>query len=272
MTAFSDALKEFGKQIEMDKLNTKGNAWVAAFPTPNTSINTSTLSDLDEVASGQFYEVGQVGADDSYAVTESQEEDVDRVPHKYDFLGPGIDGGFRISKNSTVESLTVSAGLAYLLCKATDAKAVTKFDGNLRFRESQIFKGVCSGEPYPVVTLETSRDDRRESLAKLQADALGVRYDTETGSLQKFLEHFLEVYNIPVPVLRSSEQDDSPTPPREYTDYIKIYHATVQDTNKRLEGERQSFEQAAPTDPALNDAGDRFLETKMKSFKIDVAG
>ncbi|WP_158623095.1 hypothetical protein [Pseudorhodobacter sp. E13] len=96
VSAFSGALKEFGQEIHgIHKLNTKGNAWVAAFPSPNCSISLSIGTNQDPISGG------------NELLTEDFERKVDETPRDYDFLGKGIDSGFRIARNSSVLSLTL---------------------------------------------------------------------------------------------------------------------------------------------------------------------
>lgn len=111
--AFSDTLIEFGREVNSAfSLNTKGNGWIAAFPNPNRSIRLSV--------NGSDPLIGE-----NEVLTEEFEAAVDEIPSNYDFLGKGIDGGFRIARNSSIEALTISPALAYLLCKAKRSETLT---------------------------------------------------------------------------------------------------------------------------------------------------
>ena len=90
VSAFSKTLMEFADKFLGEDLDTKGNGWIAAFPSPNCSIGIGGDSTIDPIA----------GIND--LPSEQLEADVDENPRKYDFLGKGIDGGFRISKNSNI--------------------------------------------------------------------------------------------------------------------------------------------------------------------------
>lgn len=212
ITAFSNALKDFGEK-EPDSINTKGNGWLAAFPSPNCSIPIQ-LDDsrdaFDDLPSEDF------------------EDLVDQEPWKFDFLGKGIDGGFRISKNSTVETFTISPALAYLLTKAQKNEDTTGFKATFHFNELQPFKGVIGGKPYPIIAIDTNRDPKAKTVQDLEAQLLQKPPEAKSDVLLSYLEKFIDLHKIEMPVLPiSSGQACDPYPPH-YEEYVQDWEAENQ--------------------------------------------
>ena len=88
--AFVDALHEYGKSLREDdnrkSLGVKGNGWICSFPYPNIAINIPS---------------GETTASSDLGNTEALELSADENPHLHEFLGKGLDYGFRISQNSS---------------------------------------------------------------------------------------------------------------------------------------------------------------------------
>lgn len=227
--AFSDTLIEFGREVQaVFELNTKGNAWIAAFPNPNRSIRLS-MSGSDPL----------IGEND--ILTEEIEAAVDKNPREYDFLGKGIDGGFRISKNSSIESLTISPALAYLLCKAKRNVDTTKFDCRFVFHEPQEFKGVVNGQRYPVISLITSRNETFDRLQNLEAELLDRPREANFVTLFKYLENYIEHHNIERPELKLTAQGAAVEPPDHYRTYIQEWQEDLASIKLA-----KSYEESAP--------------------------
>lgn len=220
VSAFVESLKEFGREVQNAfSLNTKGNAWLAAFPTPNRSILLSSNGD-DPL----------IGPND--VLTEEFEAAVDSNPGKYDFLGKGIDGGFRISRNSTVDTLTISPALAYLLCRAKRNIDTTSFDCRFVFHEPQEFKGMVKGEKYPVISIITSRDDEADKLQELEARLLGRPREANFVTLSDYLEKYMVHHGIEKPELKLTHKGASVSPPPNYQKYIEEWRADLDDIKK----------------------------------------
>ncbi|WP_170392165.1 hypothetical protein [Ruegeria arenilitoris] len=215
VTAFSQTLHAFGEKVAAyEGLNTKGNGWIAAFPSPNCSIG-----------------IGKGTSEDPYAGlnelrTEEFERAVDRDPASFDFLGKGIDGGFRISRNSTVNTFTISPALAFLLAKAKGNPDATGFNADFRFHETQSFKGVLNGEPYPIISINTVRNPGERELQRLEADLLGrPAVVDDCKVLKDYLEKFIVLNRIEMPVLKLTHAEGEPPKPAHYNDYVKEWEA-----------------------------------------------
>lgn len=219
--AFIRTLKEFGEIINCHDLNTKGNAWVCSFPTPNHSFRTGIFSSSDT-------------STDISILSESQELEVDKNPHCFDFLGKGIDAGFRISKNSSIDKLTISPGLALLLCECKTNGETTKFTENLWFDGTQVFKGVANGSNYPVITINTFRDKKEELIKNLERELLHKNEPADIEKLSNYLTSFMERYNIEIPKVKRRYGANLLSPDF-YNDFIKIFEtAQSQNSNQDL--------------------------------------
>ncbi|MCI4588612.1 hypothetical protein MOK15_00620 [Sphingobium sp. BYY-5] len=230
--AFREALIDFGEEIgSAFDLNTKGNAWVAAFPTPNRSIQLS-LNGGDSLY-GEGYDL----------LTEEVEIAVDEAPGKFDFLGKGIDGGFRISRNSAIDAMTLSPALAYLLCKAKRNVDTTKFDCKFSFHEPQVFKGVVGGRKYPVISLITSRDENHEAVECLEAELLDRPREAEIGTLFDYLESYIQAYRIEKPELKLAYRSAD----IEVPEYYKVYISAWEKDRVEIEARKKTEQEAANT-------------------------
>lgn len=218
--SFICSLEEFGRKIEGDGLNTKGNAWVASFPTPNSSIMPVTSDDFSADSLSGNYEL----------VSEEIERQADENPSKFDFLGKGIDSGFRISKNSSINTLTISPGLAILLLDACCNRKVTNFNRKIRLAEMQSFKGVANNDPYPVIVIDVFRTEEHRELFNTGNDLLGINQIQNSEKLQDFLRKFLQFYKIEIPVAKLYEAASYDVP-----DFYKKYSVEWEKAKKEID-------------------------------------
>lgn len=231
--AFIQTLQQFGEGIQQFNLNTKGNAWVASFPTPNSSIMPISAEDsVTDSLSGN-----------NDLVSEEMEKQADLHPNKFDFLGKGIDSGFRISKNSSIDTLTISPGLGILLLDACQNKKFTKFERKIRLAEMQCFKGVADGNSYPVLVIDVFRNKAYEELVNAQNNLLGVRYKQDHEELQNFLRDFLNFYNIELPEVKLYAADTTTILPKFYEEY----------KDKWEDGRKELILQSTQEEKSIND-------------------
>lgn len=239
ISAFIEALKMFGSIAKKHELNTKGNAWVASFPAPNCSISPVKVD--DGVNSDSLN-----GKND--LPTEENEQSVDAQPSNFDFLGKGIDAGFRISKNSEINTLTVSPGLGILLAQASGSHRSTGFKRAIRLVEMQIFKGVADSKPYPVLTIDTLRDELHESLLEKQRAILKLPEPPGNDELELYLKDYLQYHGIEIPKIKQTYGQANFYPPAFYDAYCEKWNAEME----RLEAEDRRREEAAGADGEEN--------------------
>ncbi|WP_293448880.1 hypothetical protein [Planktotalea sp.] len=221
VSAFSKTLMEFADKFLGEDLDTKGNGWIAAFPSPNCSIGIGGDSTIDPIA----------GIND--LPSEQLEADVDENPRKYDFLGKGIDGGFRISKNSNIDTFTISPALAYLLSKAKTNPDVTKFTGRFRFHEPQPLKGVLDGKRYPIISLDTQRHQVEKELSQLETELLKRPHFADDAKLRTYLEAFITHHEIEMPSLKMSNGEPDQPPPEHYQHYAQQWKREYDKKNSK---------------------------------------
>lgn len=151
--AFTQALDDYGRVLDSrgEHLDVKGAAWLAAFPSPNVTI---------EIFQGD--EQSNVDLPD-----ENLDLRADAEPHKFDFLGKGIDCGFRLAKFSSADKLVLSAELALALCESANLNGF-RFRGDFNYHGREELKGVISGRPYPLVTIDTQRSALRRQVFELE--------------------------------------------------------------------------------------------------------
>lgn len=233
--AFVETLKEYGATIAGSDLNTKGNAWVASFPTPNCSILPKKIllqSDYDQQT------------DKTYSFpTEADELLADQDPSQFDFLGKGIDAGFRISKNSAIDSFTISPGLGILLCQATRMDRLTGCRSRVRLADMQVFKGVAYNNPYPVITIDTCRKDGHEDLLNRERLLLGKPKTQDAALLEEYLKKYLMNFEIEIPYVKNTFSDlDFSYPP-----FYSQYCATWQEATRNIEQTDRNIAEAIQT-------------------------
>lgn len=218
--AFVNTLVQYGEILKGGALNTKGNAWVASFPTPNCSIK-PIKSSKDEENSKR-----------NDLPNETEEQEIDLDPSKFDFLGKGIDAGFRISKNSAINTLTISPGLAILLCECTKIETLSKFKTPIRLTEMQEFKGVAGNNFYPVLTIDTCRDDKYRTILECQRKLLNQPDPQNPKALEAYLSNYLEYFEIEIPSIKKMSHDAEFSPPAFYVEYRRKWEAELNSLQK----------------------------------------
>lgn len=217
--AFLASLDEFGRYLEQNEipLDVKGSGWLAAFPAENISI---------QILSDGLSDSGDLGLP-----TEDFEREVDRAPHKFDFLGTGIDTGFRISKNASTDKFTASVGLAWVLC---DAAVHNHFNGTFDYHGREPFKGVNRDQPYPVVTILSERDEQKRTLRERERLVRGEDHASPLA-LRDFLNSFMEHVAIDAPKLPLLDGGGPIRPPESYERYISAWASGANEAEKRDE-------------------------------------
>lgn len=261
--AFVETLVEYGSIAKQNGLNTKGNGWVASFPTPNCSIQpikSPSLQDGDEPMASHYKSLP----------TEEDEASVDLDPSLYDFLGKGIDAGFRISRNSGIDTLTISPGLGILLCECLESKSISRFNTSLRLVGMQEFKGVAKNNHYPVLTIDTYRDQKYKSLLSKQRELLGENVNQKREKLEEYLRDYLEYFKIEIPSVKIMAADPVFDPPSFYHAYVQQWHAEL--LKEKSEDAKLQESANASEEGTKNSSGDkqlRVLAQKFKKIKID---
>jgi hypothetical protein len=248
VSAFLKALEQYSKRLENDDkpLRLKGAGWLAAFPAPNISI---------AVTSEQFNSPSASALPAPSENTEEFERAADDSPSRFDFLGKGIDTGFRIAKNASKDRFVTSVQLGFVLARATTKK---KFPHTFGFHGREALKGVVDGAPYPVISVDTERSEVKSKLKSREA-ALTGETQVQAHALCDFLETFMEVANIDRPCLGEGQQHWGSGWPESYHRYQAQFkeHLEIDDANVQQVADAE--DPAEPNDHSLDDSKS-FLE------------
>lgn len=203
--SFVESLEGYSKSLQAQgrALDVKGNAWIAAFPTPNVSIPLEPKS-----------------TEEGLDTSEDIEAEVDQAPRNFDFLGKAIDTGFRVAKHSRSDSCSVSVQLAYILARARELRL---FARDVEFQGREQLKGVNSGLPYPILGIDTENRPN-QMLLRDSERALTGWSATQAQQLKGFLENFITTARIDTPFISfRSGLSLCEGPPKSYTDFRTMY-------------------------------------------------
>lgn len=142
-------------------LDIKATAWTAGTPISNMEIMPAGLMMKDEDTSGgiESYQIfssyrqldayyGNNGIGDA------------RASDRPDYLGPGVDAGFRLAAHSTPRKFVISIDIAYILSHMHSNlfKVIAREIGvtsDFRYDGTISLKGVNGGKAYPIFWLDT---------------------------------------------------------------------------------------------------------------------
>jgi hypothetical protein len=242
VSAFLKALEQYSKRLEADEkpLRLKGAGWLAAFPAPNISIAVTS----DPVAD-QPEAIAMPSEN-----TEEFERTADNAPSKFDFLGKGIDTGFRIAKYASEDRFVASVQLGYVLARAATKK---KFPHSFGYHGREALKGVVDGAPYPVVSIDTERSEIKSKLKSREA-ALTGETTVQAHALGDFLETFMMVAKIDRPCLGEGQEAWGHDWPESYHRYQAAFaeHLEIDDAN--VQQVADAVDPDVPNDNSLDDS------------------
>lgn len=203
--SFLVVLKDYGDLLKDDggHLDVKGSGWVAAFPAPNVTVSL----DHNKTTADQFPEEFEADADSNFS--------------SVDFLGNGIDTGFRISSFCATNVFTMNVELAWLLVSAkclNESPATAQqfqISRNFIFLGRKEMKGVIKNRPYPVIGIDVERNEDRRISRSLERKLLGSDI-TGHDDLKRQLFHFMRGEGIEVPFLCGVNDSLVNEPPESY--------------------------------------------------------
>ncbi|MCL2716121.1 MAG: hypothetical protein FWD68_16515 [Alphaproteobacteria bacterium] len=203
-------------------MDIKGTAWIAAFPTPNITV---------QIFRGDQPYTDQIPGEDT-------ELAADKCPHEFDFLGRDIDCGFRLAKFSTADKLVLSDELALALCDAA-AQTSRRVSWSFNYLQRAEMKGIISGKPYPIVTIDTIRCPTRRTALELENLILRRPDDVKPGPLGDFLRTFLKIEGLDTHSALFGEQA-----PDSYREFQRIWRGNIDEVRRRSDNEDTSADQA----------------------------
>lgn len=153
------ALEEYERELvdqTEGQLSLKATAWLANFPVPNAEVIVPQR-DPD----GKEFRVR-------------------------DYLGPGVDLGFRLARSADDRRIPISASLAQVLSTLNEPR-LTGDELNLGYSGRESMKGIIRNKPYPVFWLDRSK------VAQTKEDALKEQSPRiNTNKAIAFLDEFFE--------------------------------------------------------------------------------
>lgn len=131
-------------------MGTKGGAFIATFPGPDSRSSIRRDPDL-EVSDMDPWELNR----QAYA-------EKDHAAYLYDYYGPSIDTGFRVTSLCKPRYFTLSVEVA--LAMITSSKIAGNGKKGFHVRDFVLFdfvelKGVWGNRPYPVIAIDLEADD-----------------------------------------------------------------------------------------------------------------
>ncbi|WP_232676738.1 hypothetical protein [Nocardioides sp. R-C-SC26] len=152
-----EAMKRYEVTLAKDtSMSTKGGAFVATFPGPDSE--SSIPRDPDSETS------------DRHPVLLNDDALKGQRKHSrylYDFFGPSIDTGFRVTSECTPRYFTISVEVAWALLLASRDESEMLLD-DLTFLKPRELKGVWKGRDYPLFAIDRRHDDPvNQSIKKL---------------------------------------------------------------------------------------------------------
>lgn len=204
--AFDETLLEYQQALHTNdatrNLDVKGNGWIASFPFPNQTISKPNFESDDA---------------ESALPDEDDEIEADKKPSDYDFLGSGIDAGFRISRNSTSSFMSISPVLAVLLVNANINNMLKTYEFKFDFRGTNELKGVLKAAKYPIVGIRTERDPDKVNLEDLSGQLAGAN-KLNPKKLHKYLQTFIKHHDIDMPQFQEAKDAGFKfAPPKSYS-------------------------------------------------------
>lgn len=164
-----EAMDQYERQSLAERsLALKGSAFIATFPGPDSE-STIPRTPLVEVSDEPPVILNDKALSGKRAVTK----------FLYDYFGPSIDTGFRVSSLASRRYFTMSVEVSWALACAAVSAASSKTHEDVHhthdfaFNGSHLLKGVWGGREYPVFAVDRDRADRvNEALERMNGGQL----------------------------------------------------------------------------------------------------
>jgi len=146
---------------------------------------------------------------------------------EYDYVGPHIDIGFRLTNFASARRFVISVELAYLLTK------VGLGDIDIFYEERKPLKGVLENRGSPIIWIDAHQEDRRvnptpsQNIARLE-DELTGRSKTDGKVMRDYCEAYIRNTGSPLflPWL-PSDPEPFEDPPADYDEKMESVKARL---------------------------------------------
>lgn len=136
--------------LAKEGLGTKGGAFVATFPGPDSE-STIPLNPDQETSDKGLLELNNAAL---------SRRNLNQ--YMYDYFGPSIDTGFRILGACSSRYFTLSTEVAWAMSQSSQATGLNNADfhcGDLVLVEARSLKGVWNGREYPIFAVDRHEED-----------------------------------------------------------------------------------------------------------------
>jgi hypothetical protein len=140
------AMDTYEKQIEKENLATKGSAFIATFPGPDSE-SSIPLDPTQEVSDRGVVELNRDAL-----------KSRDRGKYLFDYFGPSIDTGFRVASQCSQRFFTLSIEVAWAIARARQDVSTVPFN-DVCFVGSPTLKGVWNSREYPLFAIDRHHAD-----------------------------------------------------------------------------------------------------------------
>lgn len=215
--SFLHALRDFGNTLDgLGKfLDVKGAGWIAAFPAPNVTVSLG-----DSLLRADQY-------------NEEFECSAERDPRTVDFLGNGIDCGFRIASCASPDRFSMSVELAWLLAEAAEQEL---FGRQFEYLGRRPLKGVLFERPYPLVCIDTERSPSRKAVRQYEQPLIG-NGEKKPFQIRDFLLHFMRDEKIEIPYLEGISSISDQGLPDSFNKFYKNWLTDAEEIAKQRQNE-----------------------------------
>lgn len=137
--------------LAKEKLGTKGGAFVATFPGPDSE-SSIPFNPSTETSDKGLLELNR----------DAFKRRTPNADYMYDFFGPSIDTGFRILASCSDRYFTMSTEVAWAMSKCSQSTGLDKADfhsDDLVLVETKSLKGVWNGREYPIFAVDRHDGD-----------------------------------------------------------------------------------------------------------------
>lgn len=154
--SFIEALREWAslEVTENKQLPLKGGAWVATFPLPDRAI--AVTSDPSLFPS-HLFDPDRTPEQNNRQLIKAIEDNLYPNSLWSDFVGPGVDLGFRLVQHASPRKFILSLEAAWLLAEA-DSDAELYFGGEVALR------GFDHGGGYPLFWLDVAQQRKGDAI------------------------------------------------------------------------------------------------------------
>jgi hypothetical protein len=141
------AMKSYEVVIAKEGLATKGSAFIATFPGPDSE-SSIPLDPKSETSDAGVVERNRIAL-----------RNRDKQRYLFDYFGPSIDTGFRVAGQCDQRYFTLSVEVVWAIARARQNDVAAPAFDDVRLLGSPELKGVWNGRKYPLFAIDRAVSD-----------------------------------------------------------------------------------------------------------------